>query len=58
MEKRIIVDRGIKKKIAKAMNCTVQMVSVALLYKKNSVLAKKIRYVALKEYNGVKIGEK
>lgn len=57
MEKRIIVDNGIKKQIAKALSCTVQMVSLALLYRKNSVLAKKIRYVALKEYGGIKIGE-
>ncbi|MBQ9658463.1 MAG: hypothetical protein IJV31_06825 [Clostridia bacterium] len=57
MEKRIIVDNGIKKQIAKALSCTVQMVSLALLYRRNTILAKKIRYVALKEYGGVKIGE-
>lgn len=49
---RIWVPYGNVKKIADAFNCTPQMVNGALRGKRSSKLANKIRYVALKEYNG------
>lgn len=52
------MDRGNVKKIAKAMNCTREMVSKALNFKKDTPLAKKIRFYAMKEYGGVEIGGK
>ncbi len=50
--RRIWVPYGNTKKIAKALNCTPQMVNGALAGRKTSKLAEKIRYVAIKEYNG------
>ncbi len=54
--KRIWVERGIGKKIARALQCSTVIVSLALNGKKDTPLAKKIRYVALKEYRGKEIG--
>lgn len=57
MHKRIIVDRGVGKKIAKLMGITTEMVSKSLNFKKNSILARKVRYMAIKDFEGVVIGE-
>lgn len=57
MHKRIIVDRGVGKKIAKLMGITHEMVSKSLNFKKNSILARKVRYMAIKDFDGVVIGE-
>lgn len=57
MHKRIIVDRGVGKKIAKLMGITTEMVSKSLNFKKNSILARKVRYMAIKDFDGVVIGE-
>ena len=57
MHKRIIVDRGVGKKIAKLMGITAEMVSKSLNFKKNSILARKVRYMAIKDFDGVVIGE-
>ena len=56
MNRRIVMDRGNVVKIAKTMNCTREMVSKALNYKKNSMLARKIRFVAKEQYGGIEIG--
>ncbi|MBQ7451040.1 MAG: ArsR family transcriptional regulator [Bacteroidaceae bacterium] len=56
MNRRIVMDRGNVAKIAKTMNCTREMVSKALNYKKNSMLARKIRFVAKEQYGGIEIG--
>ena len=50
MNRRIVMDRGNVVKIAKTMNCTREMVSKALNFKKDSMLARKIRYVAKEQY--------
>lgn len=39
-----------RNKLMKVFGCTEKMVILALTYRKNSDLAKKIRYVAVKEY--------
>lgn len=57
MHKRIIVDRGVGKKIAKLMGITTEMVSKSLNFKKNSILARKVRYMAIKDFEGVVIGK-
>ncbi len=55
--RKIDVNYGDNLKIAAAMNCTQEMVSKALNFKKNSTLARKIRYVAKEQYGGVEIGK-
>ncbi len=52
---RIYVEHGKGKQIAKALGCTPEFVSTALAGKKNTKLAKKVRYVAMKQYNGKEI---
>ena len=53
MEKGFIkVAQGDVTKLAKIFNCTTVMVSYSLNYTKNTTLAKKIRYVAMTQYNG------
>ena len=58
MNRRIVMDRGNVVNIAKTMNCTREMVSKALNFKKDSMLARKIRYVAKEQYGGVEIGSR
>lgn len=55
--KRIVLDYGKANMIAKTFKCSREMVSKALHFKKNSELARKIRYVAVKEYGGIEIGK-
>lgn len=50
------MDRGHVGRIAVVMHCTREMVSKALNYKKDTDLARKIRYVAKEQYGGVEIG--
>ena len=52
MKKKIVVDHGDQQKIAAAMGCTREMVSKSLNYAKDTALARKIRYVAVKQYGG------
>ena len=58
MNKRIIVERGVGKKIASLMGITTEMVSKSLNYKKDSHLARKVRYMAIMDFNGVIVGDK
>lgn len=55
MKKRIIVERGEVKRIALLMNCTYEMVSHSLAYRKDTKLAKAIRKMALMR-GGVEVG--
>lgn len=55
MKKKIVIEHGCQKSIAKAFGCTREMVSKSLNYSKDTTLAKKIRYVAVKEYGGVEV---
>lgn len=55
MNRKIVVSHGDGMKIAASFNCTREMVSKALNYKKNSILARKIRYVAKEQYHGVEV---
>lgn len=48
----IDVTDEVKAKLAKFFKCTETFVYMALTYRKNTVLAKKIRYVAVRDYNG------
>ena len=54
--KRIILDYGKCSALARSMQVTRETVSRALSYKKNSELARKIRYVAKTQYDGIEIG--
>ena len=56
MNRRIVMDRGHVGRIAVVMHCTRERVSKALNYKKDTDLARKIRYVAKEQYGGVEIG--
>lgn len=40
-------------KLAKIFSCTEKFVYYALTYRKNSELAKKVRYTAVKDYRGI-----
>ncbi len=53
--KRIWTKKGVGKKIARALRCSTVMVSCALNGKKDTPLARKIRYVAVKEYGGIEV---
>ncbi len=57
MKKKIVLEHGDATKIAKLMNCTREMVSKSVNFKKNSMLARKIRFVAVKYFGGVEVGE-
>lgn len=57
MKRKIVLDHGNATKIAKVMGCTREMVSKSLSFKKNSLLARKIRFVAVKHFGGVEVGE-
>lgn len=56
MKKRIIVEHGEVKRIALLMNCTYEMVSHSLAYRKDTKLAKAIRKMALMR-GGVKVDD-
>ena len=55
MKKRIIVEHGEVKRIPLLMNCTYEMVSHSLAYRKDTKLAKAIRKMALMR-GGVEVG--
>ena len=57
MKRKIVLDHGNATKIAKVMGCTREMVSKSLSFKKNSLLARKIRFVAKEQFGGVEVGE-
>ena len=56
MKRRIVMDRGRVVQLASTMNCTREMVSKALNFKKDSLLARRIRYVAKEQYGGMEVG--
>lgn len=53
----ILVKYGVKRKIAKLFCCSERFVGQALQYIANGEKARKIRYMAIKDFNGVKVGE-
>ena len=55
MKKRIIVEYGEVKRIAHLMNCTQEMVSHSLAFRKDTKLARAIRKMALMR-GGVEVG--
>ena len=55
MDRRIVVRHGDVEKIASSMRCTREMVSKSLNFKKDSMLARKIRFVAKEQYSGVEV---
>lgn len=56
MKKRIVVEYGEVRRIAHLMNCTYEMVSHSLAYRKDTKLAKAIRKMALMR-GGVEVGD-
>lgn len=56
MKKRIVVEYGEVARIAHLMNCTPEMVSHSLAYRKDTKLAKAIRKMALIR-GGVEVGD-
>lgn len=58
MKKRVIVEHGVGKKIATLLGITPEMVSKSLNYKKDSHLARRVRYIAVKDFGGVLVGDK
>lgn len=57
MRKKIVLEYVNVAKIAKVMSCTPRMVSMAVNFKKNSQLARKIRHVAKEQFGGIEVGE-
>ena len=58
MKKRVIVEHGVGKKIATLFGISTVMVSNSLNYKKDSHLARRVRYVAIKDFGGIAVGDK
>lgn len=56
MKKRIVVEHGEVKRIALLMNCTWEMVSHSLAYRKDTKLARAIRKMALMR-GGIEVGD-
>jgi hypothetical protein len=56
MKRKIVTNYGETKAIAKLLECTPEMVSYALNFQKNSLLARKIRKLAL-DRGGIDISE-
>ena len=52
----IDVTEEAKTKLAKALECTAHFVYLALTYRRNSELARKVRYAAVREYDGKPMG--
>lgn len=57
MKKKIVLEYGNIAKIAKVVGCTPEMVSKSVNFRKNSLLARKIRFVAVKHFGGVEVGD-
>lgn len=53
MAKKIFVEEKAKGQLRKVFKCSTMMVWKALNYQSDSKLARKIRFVALKQYHGV-----
>lgn len=53
--KKILLKHGDVKKLANAMHCTTRMVHLSTTYKANTLLAQKIRYVAVEQFGGVEV---
>lgn len=53
MAKKIYVEEKHKSALARVFKCSNVMVWKALTFESNSLLARKIRHVALSQYNGV-----
>jgi predicted transcriptional regulator len=56
MKKRVIVERGVGRRIAKLLGITPEMVSKSLNFGKDSRLARRVRYIAIKDFGGVIVG--
>lgn len=56
MKKRVIVERGVGRRIAKLLDITPEMVSKSLNFGKDSRLARRVRYIAVKDFGGVIVG--
>lgn len=54
MKRKIVVEHGEQRAIAQIMGCTIEMVCHSLAFRKNSLLARQIRKVAI-ERGGVEV---
>ena len=54
----ILLPIGAKVKIAQALGCSPKMVWEACTYQKNTPLAERIRFTAVKHFGGVEAGSK
>lgn len=50
--KKILLPYGAARKIAKALSCSDTTVSLALSYRRNDQMSRKVRKVALEQYGG------
>lgn len=57
MRRFIKLSLASRKRLARVFGCTEKMVYLALTYRKETLLARKIRYTALKEFGGVRMVE-
>ena len=51
-----MVERGVGRRIAKLLGITPEMVSKSLNFGKDSRLARRVRYIAIKDFGGVIVG--
>lgn len=53
--KKIIAPIGTGVKVARALGCSATQVSLAMNYKDDSLLSRKIRKVAIEQFGGVEV---
>lgn len=53
MKRYIEVTKAVRAKIARLLNCSEKMVYLSLTYRKDTTLARKIRFTAVKHYGGI-----
>lgn len=53
MKRYIEVTKTVRAKIARLFHCSEKMVYLSLTYRKDTALAKKIRFTAMKHYGGI-----
>lgn len=53
LRRYIEIEKGMKERLMSAFGCSGKMVYDSLTYRSDTELARKIRYVAVKEYGGI-----
>lgn len=57
MRRFIKLSMASRRRLARVFGCTEKMVYLALTYRKETLLARKIRYTAVKQFGGVRMVE-